>query len=162
MITARHSELIMMPLADVYGVMASYAYDEIWRKMVVRSEQIAPGLARSGLQFRQVMQFLGQEMAINVEVTAAAPNRRVAYETMSGPLALWDQRTFERVDKATRVTFELSVELTGWQRLMAPLLVHQLEHLVRADLLTVKNLIENTPDVLIDLSQRPPTSPSTS
>lgn len=162
MITARHSELITLPLTDVYGVMACYTYDGFWRKMVQRSEQVAPGLARSGLRLRQVMQLLGQEMAIEAEVTAAALNRRVAYESLSGPLAMWDQRTFERVDKATRVTLEVSVELKGWQRLMAPLLVHQLEQAVRTDLLAIKSLLESTPDVLIDLAARSLTSPSIS
>jgi hypothetical protein len=73
---------------------------------------------------------------------------------VGGPLELWDQRTFERVEKATRVTFELSVELRGWQRLMAPLLVHQLEQLVRADLQAASTLITTTPNVLVELSQR--------
>jgi uncharacterized membrane protein len=107
------------------------------------------------------MQLLGQEMSIEGEVTAAALNRRVAYESVGGPLALWDQRTFERVDKTTHVTFELSVDLKGWQRLMAPLLVHQLEQFVRAELQAAKTLLESTPNVLIDLSQRVLISPST-
>lgn len=154
MITARHSELILSPLADVYGVLACYAFDGYWRKNVQRTEQSIQGLARSGVRVKQVMQLLGQEMAIEAEVTAAAINRRVAYESKGGPLELWDQRTFERVDKATRVTFELSIELRGWQRLMAPLLVHQLEQLVRADLQAANVLITTTPDIVLDLSQR--------
>ncbi|HLK98708.1 MAG TPA: hypothetical protein VK364_13135 [Hymenobacter sp.] len=161
MITARHSELIVLPLTEVYGVMACYYYDGFWRKTVQRSEQDTPGLAQSGRRLRQVIQLLGQEMSIEAEVTAAALNRRVAYESVGGPLALWDQRTFERIDKTTRVTFELSVDLKGWQRLMAPLLVHQLEQFVRAELLAAKTLLENTPNVLVDLSQRVLTSPST-
>ena len=161
MITARHSELIVLPLTEVYGVMACYYYDWFWRKTVQRSEPDMPGLAQSGRRLRQVIQLLGQEMSIEAEVTAAALNRRVAYESVGGPLALWDQRTFERIDKTTRVTFELSVDLKGWQRLMAPLLVHQLEQFVRAELLAAKTLLENTPNVLVDLSQRVLTSPST-
>ncbi|MDB5241500.1 MAG: hypothetical protein JWP57_2125 [Spirosoma sp.] len=160
MITARHSELILLPLTEVYGVMACYHYDAFWRKTVQRSQQDAPGLARSGLKLRQVIHLLGQAMTIEAEVTAAALNRRVAYESVGGPLALWDQRTFERLDKTTRVTFELSVDLKGWQRLMAPLLVHQLEQLVRAELQAAKTLLETTPNVLVDLSQRVLTSPS--
>lgn len=162
MITARHSEVIAMPLTDVYGVMACYTYDGFWRKLVQRSEQATPGLARSGLRLWQTVQLLGQEMTIEAEVTAAALNRRLAYESLSGPLVLWDQRTFERLDKATRVTFEVSVELRGWQRLMAPLLVHQLEQAIRADLLAAKTLIETTPNVVVDLAGRPLTSPSIS
>ena len=161
MITARHSELIAAPLTEVYGVMACYTYDGFWRTTVRRSEQDAPGLARSGLRLRQTMQLLGQEMTVGAEVTAAALNRRVAYESVSGPLAIWDQRTFERVDKATRVTFELTVDLKGWQRLMAPLLVHQLEQLVRADLLAVNILFDTTPNILVELAHRA-TSPSIS
>ncbi len=154
MITARHSELILCPLADVYGVLACYTFDGFWRKNVQLTEQNTPGLARSGGRLRQVMQMLGQEMEVEAEVTAAALNRRVAYESVGGPLELWDQRTFERVEKATRVTFEISIELRGWQRLMAPLLVHQLEDLVRADLQAANLLITTTPNVLLDLSQR--------
>jgi hypothetical protein len=37
---------------------------------------------------------------------------------------------------------------------MAPLLVHQLEQLVRADLQAANALISTTPDIVLDLSQR--------
>lgn len=160
MITARRSELINAPLTEVYGVMACYTYDVFWRKTLQHTHPAGPGLARAGLQFRQVMQLLGQEMAIDAEVTAAAPNRRVAYESVGGALMLWDQRTFERTEKSTRVTFEITVELKGWQRLMAPLLVHQLEQLVGTDLLVFKTLLETTPNVLIELAKRPLATPS--
>ncbi len=45
---------------------------------------------------------------------------------------------------------------------MAPLLVHQIEQAVRADLLVAKSLIETTPNVVVDLAARSLTSPSIS
>ncbi|RCR66272.1 MULTISPECIES: hypothetical protein [Larkinella] len=154
MITVRHSELIRLPLTEVYGLLGCYEYDLLWRSNLFAMQQDAPGLARSGMKLRQEVRLFDQEMTILAEVTAAAPNRRTAHESVDSPVELWEQRLFERVDKETRVTYELSLELRGWQRLMAPLLIHQLQRQFRNDLIRAKQLLEDTPNPLIELPKR--------
>jgi hypothetical protein len=154
MITVRHSELIRLPLTDVYGLLGCYEYDLLWRSNLFAMNQDVPGLARSGMKLRQEVRLFDQEMTILAEVTAAAPNRRTAHESVDSPVELWEQRLFERVDKETRVTYEMSLELRGWQRLMAPLLIHQLQRQFRNDLIRAKLLLEDTPNPLIELPKR--------
>lgn len=167
MITVRHTESIRLPLTDVYGLLGCYQYDVLWRTNLHELVQDAPGLARSGMQFNQVIQLLGQAMTLTIEVTVAAPNRRTACESVGGPVRLWEQRIFERSEKGTLVTYELSIELKGWQRLTAPLLVSQLQRQVKTDLEAFKTLVETTPNPLVELPRQLAaraslTSPSTS
>ncbi|WP_128543541.1 SRPBCC family protein [Larkinella soli] len=154
MITVRHSELIRLPLADVYGILACYDNDLLWRSNLSQINQDAPGMARTGMRLRQEIRLFDQRITVQAEVTAAAPNRRTAYVSVDGPVELWEQRIFERVEKDTRLTYELSVELKGWQRLMAPLLISQLQRQFRADLLRLKQLLEETPNPVIELPKR--------
>ncbi|MFD1139705.1 hypothetical protein ACFQ4C_01230 [Larkinella insperata] len=154
MITVRHAELIRLPLTEVYGLLGCYEYDLLWRSNLYELRQDMPGLARSGMKLHQEVRLFDQQMTIMAEVTAAAPNRRTAHESVNSPVDLWEQRLFERVHKETRVTYEMSVELKGWQRLMAPLLIHQLQRQFRNDLLRVKQLLEETPNALIELPKR--------
>ncbi|MGA0558604.1 hypothetical protein ACO2Q8_18225 [Larkinella sp. VNQ87] len=154
MITVRHAELIRLPLTEVYGLLGCYEYDVLWRTNLRALTQDRPGLARSGMKLQQTVRLFDQEMTIWAEVTAAAPNRRIAHESVDSPVQLWEQRLFERVAKDTLFTYEMSLELKGWQRLMAPLLIHQLQRLLRTDLARVKQLLEETPNPLIELPRR--------
>ncbi|GAB3922284.1 hypothetical protein [Larkinella terrae] len=154
MITVRHSELIRLPLTEVYGFLGCYEYDLLWRSNLFALKQDSPGLARSGMKLHQIVRLFDQEMTIVAEVTAAAHNRRTAHESVNSPVELWEQRLFERLNKETRVTYEMSLELKGWQRLMAPLLIHQLQRQFRNDLIRVKQLLEETPNPLIELPKR--------
>ena len=78
----------------------------------------------------------------NYEVIEYEPNLSAAWKTVSGPLPLTFQRTFERVEGGTRFTIRYEPEVRGFFKLVMPLLAGSVKRQHEGDLRKVKELME--------------------
>jgi hypothetical protein len=87
-------------------------------------------------------EFLGRQIPTVYEVIEYEPNLSAAWKTVSGPLPLTFQRTFERVEGGARFTIRYEPEVRGFFKLVMPLLARPVKRQHEGDLRKVKELME--------------------
>ena len=104
------------------------------------------GSPGAGATFRLTGVFLGRRIPTVYEVIEYEQNRSAAWKTVSGPLPLIFQRTFERGEGrgagGTRFTVRYEAELRGFFKLVMPLLAGSVKRQHEGDLRKLKELME--------------------
>jgi uncharacterized membrane protein len=136
------SIVINRPIEDVLAVLADLENDIKWRSEWVETKNMSGGSPGVGGTFRLTGEFLGRRIPTMYEVIEYEPNRIAAWKTVSGPLPLKFQRTFERVEGGTRFTIKYEAEVHGFVKLVMPLLARTVKRQHKGDLRLVKELIE--------------------
>jgi len=110
---AASSEIIIdRPPAEVFAFFADAENDPQWRSGVLSIRRV--GLLGVGTVYEQsVAGPGGRAIRADIRVTAYEPDRRVAFETIAGPVRPQGEFRFEPVQGGTRVHFDLVAELSG-------------------------------------------------
>ncbi len=116
------SIVINRPIEDAFAVLANLENDPKWRREWVEAKKTSEGPIGIGARFRLYNEFLGQRNEVVYEVTEYEPNQITVWKTVSGPLPLTFQRTFERVEGGTLVTIRYEAEIRGFFKLINRLL----------------------------------------
>ena len=133
---------IKRPIEEVFAVLANLENDAKWRQEFVETKKTSEGPIGIGARFSLFGEFLGRRMETVYEAVKYEPNRIAAWETVSGPLPLKFQRSFERVEGGTQVTVIYEVEIRGFLKLIKPLVISAGKRAQKGDLPKVKELME--------------------
>lgn len=133
---------IARPLAEVFAFVANPGNDAKWGSNLLEVTQLSPGPLGVGARFRYKARFAGRRFELVREVTEYEPNRRQAVKTISGPLRFGGVRTFEAIKGGTRVTLTGGGRAGGFFGLAEPLLLRAAQRSLRADLTSLKRLLE--------------------
>ncbi len=136
------SIVINRPIEEVFGALTNLENDIRWRSEWVETRNTSGGAPGVGATFCLTGEFLGRRVPTVYEVIEYEPNRSAAWKTVSGPLPLTFQRTFERVEDGTRFTIRYEAEVRGFFKLVMPLLARTVERQQEGDLRKVKELME--------------------
>lgn len=136
------SIVISRPIEDVFAVLANLENDIKWRSEWVETKNTSGGAFGVGATFCLTGEFLGRRVPTIYEVIEYEPNRSAAWKTLSGPLPLKFQRTFERVEGGTRFTIRYEAEVRGVIKLVMSLLAGTVKQQHKGDLRNVKELME--------------------
>lgn len=136
------SVVINRPTEEVFAVLADLENDIKWRSEWVEAKNTSGGSPGVGATFRLTGELLGRQIPTIYEVIEYEPNRSAAWKTVSGPLPLTFQRTFEGVNGGTRVTIKYDAEMRGFFKLVMPLLSKSVIRQHEGDLRKVKELME--------------------
>ena len=136
------STMINRPIEEVFAVLANLENDAKWRREFVETKKTSEGPVGIGTRFSLFGEFLGRRIETVYEVVEYEPNRITAWETVSGPLPLTFQRTFERVEGGTQVTVIYEVEIRGFFKLIKPLVISAGRRAQKGDLPKVKEMME--------------------
>ena len=136
------SIVINRPIEEVFAILADLEKDIKWRSEWVETKNMSEGSIGVGATFRLTGEFLGRRMPITYEVVEHEPNQSAAWKTMSGPVPMKFQRTFERVDGSTRFTIKYEAEVSGLFKLAWPLFAGRVKRMHEGDLRKVKELME--------------------
>jgi hypothetical protein len=103
-----------------------------------------PGPVKEGDRFTYIAKFLGRRYETPFEVTSHEPNRRLSYRATGGPISSqeWTYTFEETPTGGTRYTQVVEGEPGGFFRLAGPLLQAAVSRQFRADLGTLKDLLE--------------------
>jgi uncharacterized protein YndB with AHSA1/START domain len=122
---------IARPVDMVFAFLADAENDKLWRKSVV--EVTRTGDVGVGARYHQTLASRGDRRSdALVETTEFVPDTRIAFTTTTGPLRRIGSYDLRAVDNGTEVTFRLSAELLGLQKLMTPLVALAMEAQVGA------------------------------
>ena len=118
--SAENSVVINKPVSEVFAFVADHENDPRWRPGV-NDIKHASGEG-VGTVYRQGMKGpFGRRIPADFEVTAYEPDSHMAFRTLGGPVRPEGVFRFEETDGGTRLTFSLTADLRGAQKLMAPM-----------------------------------------
>ena len=138
------SIVINRPSEEVFGFLANLENDVKWRSEWVETKNTSGGSPGVGATFCLTGEFLGRRIPTIYEVIEYEPNRSAAWKTVSGPLPLKFQRTFEHGEGGTRFTIKYEAEVRGLFKLVMSFLAGTVKRQHEGDLRKVKELMETS------------------
>ena len=134
---------INLPPEEVFDYVANPENLPGWSSLVLEVHRETQGELREGDRYTSVSKFLGRRFETPFEVTAHEPNRLHSHRSTGGPLPQEYTSTFEEVaGGGTRMTQVVEGEPGGFFSLAGPLLERAGRRQFRADLETLKDLLE--------------------
>lgn len=119
----RSSVVIDRPIEAVFAYVADYRNDPAWRTEVREMRYVPEDRIGAGSHVIETSILFGRRVVTESVLTAYEPNRRVDFESVSGPFRVRGSRTFEPVGDGTRVTSQLEwLPTSRVARLVAPLM----------------------------------------
>jgi uncharacterized protein YndB with AHSA1/START domain len=114
---ASHSVIIRRPVDDVFAFVADGEKCPQWRSGVLDIQRVSgEGV---GTRYAQgVKGPMGRRIAADYTITVFEPDRRIEFQTVTGPARPHGRYDFEAADGGTRLTFSLDAELTGLRKLI--------------------------------------------
>jgi uncharacterized membrane protein len=138
--SAQHSVTIDRPVGDVFAFVDDHTNDRRWRPGVLEIRKV--GGDGRGARWAQTMRGpMGRGIPSDFEVTEYEPNRRIGFRATAGPVRPEGRYEFADDGGATRVTFALSADLSGAQKLMSPMVGKAMRNEVQA-LAELKRVLE--------------------
>ena len=144
MLRSEESAQINRPVEEVFSYVSTVESQPEWATPPIEVRKDTPGPPKEGDTFTYVAKFLGRRFETPFRITSIEPNRQFSYRATGGPLP--DQRwthTFEEVSGGTRYTMVLEGEPGGFFRLAEPLIQKAVNRQFRADLGTLKDMLES-------------------
>ena len=138
------SIVINRPIEEVFGFLANLENDIKWRSEWVETKNTSGGAPGVGATYCLTGEFLGRRVPTIYEVIEYEPNRSAAWKTVSGPLPLKFQRTFEHGEGGTRFTIKYEAEVRGFFKLVMSFLAGMVKRQHEGDLRKVKELMETS------------------
>jgi carbon monoxide dehydrogenase subunit G len=139
--SAENSIVINRPRSDVFAFVANHENDVKWRPGVLDITR-ASGEGQGAIYRQGLKGPLGRRIDGDFEVTAYQEGSLLAFRTLAGPVQPEGSYRFEDADSGTRVTFSLSANLRGPQKLLAPMVAQSMRNQVGA-LTTLKRVLES-------------------
>ena len=134
---------INRPVEEFFSYVSTLENLPEWAGPALEVRKDTPGTPKEGDTFTSVAKFLGRRFETPFQITSVEPDRRLSYHATGGPLP--DQRwtlACEEVSGGTRYTQVVEGEPRGFFRLADPLLERALRRQFRADLETLKDVLE--------------------
>ena len=140
--SARSSITVARPVSDVFAYVADLSNARAWRPAVLDVE-LASGDGLGAVYRQGVKGPGGRRIAADITVTAFEPNRRLAFQTVAGPVRPSGEYRFSETPGGTEVTFSLEVTLTGWKRWLMSRAVQSTMEAEVANLAWLKQVLES-------------------
>jgi uncharacterized membrane protein len=140
---AEESVEINRPIAEVFSYAAEPQNMPEWTSLVQEVQKEGQGQLKEGDRFTVIAKFLGRSSETPFEVSVHQPPRRYSAKSVGGPFDQESTYTFEETaGGGTRLTCVVEVEPGGFYKLAGPLLEAAGKRQYRADLGTLKDLLE--------------------
>ncbi|MEO8395311.1 MAG: SRPBCC family protein [Chloroflexota bacterium] len=136
-----NSSIIQRPSADVFAYINDFNNDVHWRGGVRSMMQTTPTV-QVGTETDEILHFMGRDYETLARVTEVAPNSRSVFVSTKGTFPVTGWRQVEAAQGGTRVTMHTEISIGGVMGLFAPLLANAFSRQMRADLITLKRLLE--------------------
>jgi uncharacterized membrane protein len=114
--------VIQRPVEEVFAFMSNAENDAQWRTNVIEIKQTSPGEHGVGTRYRQVVKGPGgRPLDADLEYTAFEPNKRLAFDTVSGSVRPSGVIEFTPLSEdSTQVRIHMTWEPSGAMKLAAP------------------------------------------
>src|SRR5215469_3500309 len=121
MINVETSVLIDRPIEKVFAFVTTPENDDQWL-IGVKAKKTTTEPTGVGSTSETEIRFLGQSIKTTFEVTRYEPPKKIGIKTISGPVAMQAEETFETVDGGkTKVTVRGEAHAKGFFKLAEPI-----------------------------------------
>jgi uncharacterized membrane protein len=117
MAQATHSVDIGRPVETVFAFIADGEKCPEWRSGILDIKHVS-GEGVGATYTQGVRGPMGRRVAADFRITVFEPNRRIEFQTTSGPVRPHGRYDFETVAGGTKLTFSLDAEINGFQKLL--------------------------------------------
>lgn len=133
---------VKRPLEEVFAYVSNLDKQAEWSNAVLESRQEGFGQIGSGTRYRTKIKFLGRTIEGLSEVSDYAPDRRIEFTSITGPMPYkWDL-VVEASDGGTVVNSHGEAEPSGLFKLAAPAMKGAFKRQAESDLQTLKAILE--------------------
>lgn len=115
-VVIQKSITIYAPVHDVFERICDFPRVPEWRDGVRSASQHPPGALAVGSRLREGARIFGLRLTTETVVTAFDPDRRWAFEHVSGPIPVDGEIVVEPLLYGTQLTYTLRVGLVGVRR----------------------------------------------
>ncbi|MBI3743019.1 MAG: SRPBCC family protein [Chloroflexi bacterium] len=113
-----------------------------WDKKCVSTTLTSTGSLGVGSTGREVRKQGGRKQEFDFKVTEFVPNKKLVFETTSGPANFASVMTFEGMGGDTKVTMAAKLQFKGMMSLMAPMIGGSFRKEIDASMAELKRLTE--------------------
>jgi uncharacterized membrane protein len=141
---ARHQVTIQRPVGDVFAFIADGLNGPRWRSGITDIALVSG--SGVGATYKQGVKGPGgRRIDADYRVTGLETNRRLAFETIAGPVRPSGEYVLEEAPDGTRLTFSLQAELGGIKKLLMGGAVQKTMAAEVAATERIKQFLEATP-----------------
>jgi uncharacterized protein YndB with AHSA1/START domain len=130
------------PVDRVFAYCADAKNLRAWQANLIENEQLTEGPIRVGTRFREVRRTGPRQSEIQAEMTAFEPNKLFSTKTILGPQATVSY-AFDAERSGTRITYQFTLQPSGFMRLMEHLIAGSIKKDADADFQKLKRILEN-------------------
>lgn len=140
MVTIDASILIKRPVEEVFIFTIANENDAQWQGGVISSESV---LVQEGASFTQVVQFLGRQIEVPLEIMKMITNQSYRVKSTGDPFPVEIEFQYEAVPEGTLLTITLAAEPGGFFKLAEPLVARITQRQWETNLENLKDLLES-------------------
>ncbi len=144
--TIHDSVTINRPIADVFDFISDGENASVYDASVVKSDQLGNEEPAVGTRWEGATNILGRDFAWITECTEFVADRRMTFKTVTGKVPFEIRLELTEEEGRTRLDYHLTAArgLGGvFGRIAEPLVIRTQTRTVRANLATVKELLES-------------------
>lgn len=144
--TIRQSVMINRPVAEVFDFISDGENASVYDASVTKADQLGNGDTRVGTRWEGASNILGRDFTWITECTDLEHDRSVTMKTVTGKVPFQVRLQVSEEQGKTRLVYELNAErgLGGvFGRIAEPIVVRAQTRTVRANLATLKELLES-------------------
>jgi uncharacterized membrane protein len=130
-------------LRDVFALVGNLENDPKWQSAVVAAKKLTAGPVGEGTRFRHVMNLMGRQTDVDLEIVDHEPERRYVLNGICGPLTFSTEVRFERIAQGTRLVTFIEVQNRGLLRFAMMALSNHRRSEIEADLRRLKQMMES-------------------
>ncbi len=140
---ARNQVTIQRPAAEVFAFIADGLNGPQWRSGILDIALVSG--SGVGTTYKQGVRGPGgRRVDADYRVSAFEPNRRLAFETVAGPVRPTGEYLLDEIAEGTQLTFALQAELGGIQKLLLGGMVQRTMDAEVAGLTRLKRILEGS------------------
>ena len=120
--TLRETIETTLPRDDAFAFISDFANSAAWDPGTATSERIDPGPVGVGARYRLGVRMRGAVAPMEYRITTFDAPRRVVLAGAGSGVRATDDISFDATVGGTRIEYVAEIHLTGWKRILEPLL----------------------------------------
>ena len=146
MIRIAHTVTIDRPITEVFAFASTPSNLPQWQTHIQGARTTSAGPLRVGATFREESEIGGQPVEAHMCVTAYAPPQHFAVRSVApGPMTVAASYRYEPTDGGTQVHALIELHMSGWRRLLQPLMARSARADIPTYLTNLKRSLETRP-----------------
>ena len=144
MVKIEQSVIINRPIKQVWKFMSNVEENgPKWDRGVLAARVTSDGPLGIGATIEIRRQLLGRVRIGKIQISNWQPPRLVTLQTKLGQATASQSYIFESLENGTKLRTDVNLDLIGWWKWIAPILVPMLKRDGEADLANIKRILEN-------------------